>query len=94
MTSKLRPKSNKVQLVLADVYPRIKFLTLQFKCVMLRGPTRPVLGYIRYFMSKETSLFPHCRPFLRLKVFPYEVRLPLVLGLLKRTCALDRECSP
>ena len=38
--------------------------------------------------SQETSLFPHCGPFLRLKVFPHEIRLPLVLGLLKRNCAI------
>ena len=36
--------------------------------------------------SQEISLFPHCGPFFRLKVFPHEVRLPLLLGLLKRTC--------
>ena len=34
-----------------------------------------------------TSLFPHCCPFFIL-VFPHEVRRPLVLGLLKRTCAI------
>jgi len=38
--------------------------------------------------SQETSLFPHCSPFLRSKVFPHEVHLPLVLGLLKRTYAI------
>ena len=35
-----------------------------------------------------TSLFPHCLPFLRVKIFSHKVRLPLVLGLLKRTCAI------
>lgn len=54
------PKLSKVQLVLADVCPHIKFLTLHFKCVLLRGPTRPVIGYIRYFMSKEDMLSWSC----------------------------------
>jgi hypothetical protein len=40
---------------------------------------------IEYLTSQEPSLFPQCRPLLKLKVFPHEVRLPLILGLLKRT---------
>ena len=47
-----------------------------------------ILNVINDLTSQETSRFPHCCPSLRLKVFLHKVRLPLVLGLIKRTYAI------